>query len=156
MLNHDSTEPSSLPYLAMQLVHHHSHDKHKPNEMNKFGSLKIQKATRLGEVIKVHIGYSMVDSAHGLWVAVGLLHPLFQWHFGAMDIVNTNLLQVYLHEDDRTSHLRHTIGKLFLHTFCSCEHLLSSTSVQKSYDKCPLYRWCGYLTPGALNSRCLW
>ena len=117
-------------------------------EMNKFGSLKIQKATTLGEVIKLHIGYSMVDSAHGLWVAVVSLHPLFQWHLGAMDIANTNLSQVYLHEDDRTSYLRHTVGKLFLHTFGSCEHLLSSTSVQKSYDKCPPYRWCGYLTPG--------
>ena len=74
-------------------------------EMNKFGSLKIQKATTLGEVIELHIGYSMVDSTHGLWVAVALLHPLFQWHLGAMDIANTNLLQVYLHEDDRTSYL---------------------------------------------------
>ena len=59
----------------------------------------------------------MVDSAHGLWVAVGLLHLLFQWHFGAMDIANTNLSKLYLHEDDRTSYLRHTIGKLFLRTF---------------------------------------
>ena len=74
----------------------------------------------------------MVDSAHGLWVAVGLLQLLFQWHYGAMDIANTNLLQVYLHDDDRTSYLQHTIGKLFLHSFCSCEHLLSTTSVQKS------------------------
>ena len=47
--------------------------------------------------------------------------------------------QLYLHEDDRTSYLQHTIGKLFLHTFCSCEHVLSSTSVEKSYDKCPPY-----------------
>ena len=78
-------------------------------EMNKFGSLKIQKATTLGEVIELHIGYSMVDSAHGLWVAVGSLHLLLQWHLGAMDIANTNLSQVYLHEDDRTSYLRHTI-----------------------------------------------
>ena len=35
----------------------------------------------------------MVDSAHGLWVAVGSLHPLFQWHLGRMDTVNTNLSQ---------------------------------------------------------------
>ena len=62
-------------------------------EMNKFGSLKIQKATTLGEVIKLHIGYSMVDSAHGLWVAVGSLDLLFQWHLGAMDTANTNLSQ---------------------------------------------------------------
>ena len=60
-------------------------------EMNKFSSLKIQKATTLGEVIELHIGYSMVDSAHGLWVAVGLLHLLFQWHLGTMDTANTNL-----------------------------------------------------------------
>ena len=101
-------------------------------EMNKFSSLKIQKATTLGDMIELHIGYSMVDSAHGLWVAVGSLHPLFQWHLGAMDIASTNLSQVYLQKDDRTSYLRHTVGKLFLCTVCSCEHLLSSTSVQKS------------------------
>ena len=77
-------------------------------EMNKFSSLKIQKATTLGEVIELHIGYSMVDSAHRLWVAVGSLHPLFQWHLGAIDIASTNLSQVYLHEDDRTSYLRHS------------------------------------------------
>ena len=47
--------------------------------------------------------------------------------------------QLYLHKDDRTSYLQHTVGKLFLCTFCSCEHILSSTSVEKSNDKCLPY-----------------
>ena len=89
VLNHDSTEPSSLPYLALQLVHHHSHDKHKPNR----------------------------DHTYDL------------------DCISTRIL--------------HHWKTLFLCTFCSCEHLLSTTtSVEKSYDKCPPFRWCGYLTPG--------
>ena len=31
VLNHDSTELLSFPYLVLQLVHHHSHDEHKPS-----------------------------------------------------------------------------------------------------------------------------
>ena len=131
VLNHDSTEPSSLPYLALQLVHHHSHDKHKPN----------------GDEQKDPKGhYTWRSDRTSYWIQHGrfcswtvgssrLTSPAFSMASWCKDIVNTNLSQVYLHEDDRTSYLRHTVGKLFLHTFCSCEHLLSSTSVQKCHDK---------------------
>ena len=56
--------------------------------------------------------------------------------------------RLYLHEDNRTSYMRYTVGKLFSCSFRSCEQILSSTSVQKSCVKCLPYRWCGYLTPG--------
>ena len=106
-------------------------------EMNKFGSPKIRKATTLGEVIELHIGYSMVDSAHGLWVAVGSLHPLFQWHLGAMDTANTNLSGMIGHPT-ATHRWKATVNIFFL--VLVYRNLMT--------NKCPPYRWCGYLTPG--------
>ena len=56
VLNHDSTELSSLPYLVCcSLSTITPTTSTSQTEMNKFGLLKIQKATTLGEVIELHI-----------------------------------------------------------------------------------------------------
>ena len=120
VLNHDSTEPSSLPYLALQLVHHHSHDKHKPNR---------DEQIQFTQDPKGH--YTWRSDQTSYWIQYGrfcsqtvgssrLASPTFSmasWYNGhseyqlvAGGYVSSKL---YLHKDDRTSYLRHTIGKLF-------------------------------------------